>query len=81
VRRLACLSAQIELRAAARRAALPDGGRLERRFEDIRSLCGFEVVPVLRNRQRLLGVIESPWDTFGPTPPTDVEMLLGGGLD
>jgi len=23
-------------------------------------------VPVLRNRQRAFGVIESPWDSFGP---------------
>ena len=26
-------------------------------------------VPVLRNRQRALVVIESPFDTFGPVPP------------
>ncbi len=27
-------------------------------------------VPVIRNRRRLLGVIESPWDSFGPPAPT-----------
>lgn len=31
-------------------------------------LC-WEVVPVLRNRQRVLLFGESPWDSFGPEPP------------
>ena len=26
-------------------------------------------VPILRNRQRKLVFIETPWDTFGPEPP------------
>ncbi len=68
----ACVCAQIELRAASRQTSLPDLGRIESRFESLRKRCGFENVPILRNRQRVLGVVESPWDTFGPTPPPDL---------
>jgi hypothetical protein len=32
-------------------------------------LCLLQVVPILRNRQRALIVIESPIDSFGPEPP------------
>lgn len=38
-------------------------------LEEIRMQLCWEVVPVLRNRQRVLLFGESPWDSFGPEPP------------
>jgi hypothetical protein len=38
-------------------------------LEDLRMQLGFEVVPILRNRQRLFFFGESPFDSFGPVPP------------
>lgn len=35
----------------------------------IRLRLGWEEVVVLRNRTRLFGLFESPFDSFGPTPP------------
>jgi hypothetical protein len=60
------------LRAAGRQQGLPDGGRLQRRFERLRTLLAWEEVPVLRNRQTFLG-LESPFDSFGPVPPVGVD--------
>eukprot|EP00955_Chlamydomonas_euryale_P042174 352225-Chlamydomonas_euryale.AAC.5 len=64
---------RVEIRSASRRPGVPDGGRQERRLELIRSLLGWELLPVIRNRQRLFKIIESPWDSFGPTPPAGIE--------
>lgn len=38
-------------------------------LEDLRMQLGWEVVPILRNRQRLFLFGESPFDSFGPVPP------------
>lgn len=38
-------------------------------LEDLRLQLNWEVVPILRNRQRLLFFGESPFDSFGPVPP------------
>jgi hypothetical protein len=38
-------------------------------LEDLRMQLGFEVVPILRNRQSLFFFGESPFDSFGPVPP------------
>lgn len=69
---------QVQLRSSSRLPSLPDGGRNKRRLEAIRTALGWEEVPVLRNRSRALVFVESPWDSFGPVPPTDADML---GLD
>mmetsp|Transcript_1024 Transcript_1024/g.1661 ORF Transcript_1024/g.1661 Transcript_1024/m.1661 type:complete len:265 (-) Transcript_1024:799-1593(-) len=74
----------VELRGAARNTTPDWTGRIERRFEELRNACGFEIVPVLRNRNRVFGVGESPFDTFGPAPPTDLsrlDALLSGAQD
>eukprot|EP00877_Chromochloris_zofingiensis_P007600 jgi/Chrzof1/3093/Cz12g11140.t1 len=68
----------VQLRSSSRLPSLPDGGRNKRRLEAIRTALGWEEVPVLRNRSRALVFVESPWDSFGPVPPTDADML---GLD
>lgn len=65
---------QVEIRSASRLPNLPDGGRQRKRLEAIRLSLGWEQVPILRNRRRTLVVIESPWDTFGPTPPADQQF-------
>lgn len=44
-----------------------DGPRPFRRLEEIRLRAGFEAVPVLRNRRRRFGVVQSPFDDFGPS--------------
>jgi hypothetical protein len=75
---------QVEIRSASRLASAPDGGRQERRLESIRAALGWEQVPIIRNRSRLFGVIESPFDTFGPTPPAGLDpgtIELGVGSD
>ncbi|PNH12254.1 hypothetical protein TSOC_000844, partial [Tetrabaena socialis] len=71
----------VVLRSAAR---APDGldlGRNERRLEQLRVALGWEPVPILRNRQRTLLFVESPWDSFGPTPPTDPNYRYGADYD
>ncbi|KAG2453936.1 hypothetical protein HYH02_002139 [Chlamydomonas schloesseri] len=60
----------VVLRSSARAQGLPDLGRNERRLEQLRRRLGWEPVPILRNRQRALLFVESPWDSFGPVPPT-----------
>jgi len=80
---------QVQLRAAARRRGVPDFGRNARRLEELRRATGFGTVPILRNRQRALIFGESPFDTFGPTPPPDAasseygsaDLLRGGAED
>jgi len=48
-----------------------DKGRVARWAEELRKAVGWTPVPILRNRQRVFGVFESPFDTFGPVPPLD----------
>eukprot|EP01025_Chloroclados_australasicus_P014723 TRINITY_DN16944_c0_g1_i2.p2 TRINITY_DN16944_c0_g1~~TRINITY_DN16944_c0_g1_i2.p2 ORF type:complete len:282 (+),score=23.05 TRINITY_DN16944_c0_g1_i2:616-1461(+) len=67
----------LSVRSASRSKFLSDFGRNEQRLEDIRIRLGWEIVPVLRNRQRLLGVVESPFDTFGPEPPLGTDQIIG----
>ncbi len=38
-------------------------------------------VPILRNRQRALFFVETPWDRFGPVPPTDPDYRYSTDLD
>jgi len=45
-----------------------------KRMERIRTGLHWSKVPVLRNRIRKLGVVESPWDTFGPTTPSYMDL-------
>lgn len=40
-----------------------------KRLEGIRVGLQWDNVFILRNRKRLFGVVESPFDSFGPTPP------------
>lgn len=73
----------VALRAVPRMRAVPDFGRNATRLEDIRQLLGWDQVPILRNRQRKLFFVESPWDSFGPVPPPDLGNInrldLGSG--
>eukprot|EP01026_Neomeris_dumetosa_P001356 TRINITY_DN10336_c0_g1_i1.p2 TRINITY_DN10336_c0_g1~~TRINITY_DN10336_c0_g1_i1.p2 ORF type:complete len:261 (-),score=30.00 TRINITY_DN10336_c0_g1_i1:160-942(-) len=66
----------LSVRSASRVQGVSDFGRNERRLERIRIQLGWENVPVLRNRQRLLGVVESPFDSFGPEPPFDTDQII-----
>lgn len=81
--------AQVELRAAARSApalnlssaldAFAAPARLAGRFERLRRQLGWDITPVLRNRTSgLFGIMETPWDSFGPPPPigSDTRQLL-----
>lgn len=52
-------------------SVLPDLGRNRRRLRQLKTMLRWEYVPVLRNRTRLLGIAESPFDSFGPPPPVD----------
>lgn len=38
-------------------------------LENVRMECGWEEVPILRNRHRAFWFGESPFDSFGPVPP------------
>ncbi|GIL79789.1 hypothetical protein Vretimale_12413 [Volvox reticuliferus] len=71
----------VVLRSAARVQGVSDLGRNERRLEQIRLKLGWEEVPILRNRRRALFIVESPWDSFGPVPPTDPDYRYGIDLD
>lgn len=51
---------------AERRTGRPDFGENRRRLEQVRQILGWDVLPVLRNRQRALFFAESPLDSFGP---------------
>jgi len=61
---------RVEIRSASRLYRFPDGNRQHKRLEAIRACLRWEQVPVMRNRRRVLGIIESPWDTYGPTAPS-----------
>eukprot|EP00798_Chlamydomonas_sp_ICE-L_P016271 gene16271-22451_t len=71
----------VELRSSSRYIKLPDGGRNERRLDFIRNSLGWENVPILRNRQRALVVIESPFDSFGPVPPSTGDYTANEVVD
>ncbi|GLC40701.1 hypothetical protein PLESTB_000031200 [Pleodorina starrii] len=71
----------VVLRSAARVQGVPDLGRNEQRLEQLRVELGWELVPILRNRQRALFFVESSWDRFGPVPPTDPDYRFGLDLD
>ena len=66
----------VDIRALSRSGASILGNALERRrgaqlLRDLRRELGWEEVPVMRYRERTLGVLESPLDKFGPeAPPT-----------
>eukprot|EP01023_Acetabularia_acetabulum_P044538 TRINITY_DN4475_c0_g1_i1.p1 TRINITY_DN4475_c0_g1~~TRINITY_DN4475_c0_g1_i1.p1 ORF type:complete len:255 (-),score=21.56 TRINITY_DN4475_c0_g1_i1:145-909(-) len=66
----------LSIRSASRAQIISDFGRNYSRLEQIRIYLGFQIVPVLRNRQRLLGVVESPFDTFGPEPPLGTDKII-----
>mmetsp|Transcript_53570 Transcript_53570/g.131224 ORF Transcript_53570/g.131224 Transcript_53570/m.131224 type:complete len:130 (+) Transcript_53570:752-1141(+) len=66
----------VQFRSARRGGPRWDGGANRRRVERIRKRCGFSSVPVLRGRTRVFGVIESPFDTFGPTTQQDTDDLV-----
>ncbi|MEW5301405.1 MAG: hypothetical protein WDW38_009619 [Sanguina aurantia] len=59
----------VALRSAPRRRSVPDVGRNGKRLDEIRQALGWEEVTILRSRDRALYFVESPFDTFGPTPP------------
>ncbi|CAK9194348.1 unnamed protein product [Sphagnum troendelagicum] len=63
------VDATVNIRAASRTINYQDGGRNRNRLEQLRMSLTWQQVPILRNRQRRLFFIESPWDTFGPEPP------------
>jgi len=55
--------------------ANPVGARLlQQRFDSLRKDLGWDEVYVLRNRKRLFGVIESPFDSFGDIPPLEPDF-------
>jgi hypothetical protein len=49
-----------------RRSGRPDFGENRRRLQRIREQLRWDLLPVLRNRQRALFFFESPLDNFGP---------------
>eukprot|EP00968_Pinguiococcus_pyrenoidosus_P022533 scaffold3290_cov259-Pinguiococcus_pyrenoidosus.AAC.7 len=65
---------------AEREGAPTDFGANRRNMERIRRAAGFDFVPVLRNRVRVLGAIESPLDGFGPNT-NDLKWSLPPGMD
>ncbi|KXZ55565.1 hypothetical protein GPECTOR_2g1114 [Gonium pectorale] len=71
----------VVLRSAPRAQGVPDLGRNEQRLEQLRIRLGWEQVPILRNRQRALLFVESPWDRFGPVPPNDPDLRYNADLD
>eukprot|EP00600_Ochromonadales_sp_CCMP1393_P004412 CAMPEP_0174962180 /NCGR_PEP_ID=MMETSP0004_2-20121128/4646_1 /TAXON_ID=420556 /ORGANISM="Ochromonas sp., Strain CCMP1393" /LENGTH=286 /DNA_ID=CAMNT_0016210695 /DNA_START=667 /DNA_END=1530 /DNA_ORIENTATION=- len=61
-----------------RRGKTADFGKNRRRMESLRKSlipAGFEEVPVLRNRKRVLFFVESPLDAFGP-PTNGFDRLV-----
>lgn len=71
------LDATVNVRSASRATDYKDSGRNGKRLEALRMELGWEQVPILRNRQRRLFFIESPWDTFGPEPPPTFDYKGG----
>ncbi|KAG0590576.1 hypothetical protein M758_1G100300 [Ceratodon purpureus] len=71
------VDATVNVRSASRATDYKDSGRNGKRLETLRMDLGWEQVPILRNRQRRLFFIESPWDTFGPEPPPTFDYKGG----
>lgn len=71
------VDATVNVRSASRAKDYKDSGRNRKRLEALRMELGWEQVPILRNRQRRLFFIESPWDTFGPEPPPTIDYKNG----
>ena len=63
-----------------RRGAATDLGQNRKRLEKVRIKAGFDYVPVLRNRRRSLGLIESPFDDFGPNT-NSLKWALPNNMD
>ena len=68
----------VDIRALSRSGASILGDALERRrgaqlLRELRRELGWEEVPVMRYRERTLGVLESPLDKFGPEAPPTVD--------
>jgi len=57
----------VQFRASRQGEGGSDFGENRKRLERARLALGWEQVPVLRNRRRALVVVESPFDTFGPS--------------
>ena len=54
------------------------GSPVDRQLELVRKNLGWLEVPILRNRKinALVGM-ETPWDSFGPTPPPTMDEMYG----
>jgi hypothetical protein len=54
------------------------GSPVDRQLELVRKQVGWLEVPILRNRKinALVGM-ETPWDSFGPTPPPTMDEMYG----
>ena len=54
------------------------GSPVDRQLELVRKQLGWLEVPILRNRKinALVGM-ETPWDSFGPTPPPTMDEMYG----
>ena len=68
----------VDIRALSRGGGSILGNALERRraaqlLRDLRRELGWQEVPVMRYRERALGVVESPLDRFGPEAPPSVD--------
>ena len=68
----------VDIRALSRSGGSILGNALERRraaqlLRDLRRDVGWQEVPVMRYRERALGVVESPLDRFGPEAPPSVD--------
>lgn len=68
----------VSLRAVPTGRGLFTQSRLRKTLEKVRISLGWENVYILRNRKRLFGVVESPFDTFGDAAPSgdDVSKIL-----
>lgn len=68
----------VSLRAVPTRRGLFTQSRLRKTLEKVRISLGWENVYILRNRKRLFGVVESPFDAFGEAAPSgdDISKIL-----
>lgn len=68
----------VSLRAVPSGKGVLTKSRMRRTLEKVRISLGWEQVYILRNRKRLFGVLESPFDAFGDAAPTgdDVSKIL-----
>mmetsp|Transcript_19840 Transcript_19840/g.64531 ORF Transcript_19840/g.64531 Transcript_19840/m.64531 type:complete len:245 (-) Transcript_19840:1164-1898(-) len=49
-------------------------GACRRAVEAVRLRLGWAEVPIIRNRERKLFIVETPFDNFGPEPPPDLDV-------